>query len=369
MADQASDRSYINIFRALDSAEGWFELDVSSVLQRLIDGTKDLLGDAPGNRVYLVDNPQPGTRSRRVGRVFVEPLDDEEEYLVEPLTLLGQPNTDAADLIGKPDIQRKPDKLPGEWAVQSLIFDKEFFTAEQARAWIAEHGEYGDYGVDETVNTYHYRQYDPKWFDLFRIISIATGVSAVYSQVAEAENMGAMKMLSEEHLTHQAVKSTNRAIARRGIHLLTDTCEIKKAQAEGQGVTEERYILGIVLEPTIGEDIETKPDTQDDVYTRETIREAAHKWMENYGLIDLMHSWSAMSKENVRVLESYLAPTTFVSGVGEDAHKVLKGTWLLALRIKNDDLWAAVKEGRIGAFSIGGVASREPVNTEAADVS
>jgi hypothetical protein len=361
---ETRERSAINIFRALESAEGWFELDVSSVLQRMIDAAKDLLGDSAGNRVYLVDNPQPGLKARRVGRIYVEPLDDEEEYLVEPLDLIGQPDSHAADLIGKPDIQRRPDKEAGEWAIQSLIFDKEYFTSDQARQWITERDEYGDFGIDETANTFHFRQYDPKWFDMFRIITIAPGVSAVYSQVAEAENQGAIKTLSEEHAIHQAVKATNHTISTQGIQILAETCEVQKAE-DGEGGKEERFVLGIVLEPTIGDDLEIKPDTQDDVYNRETIRAAAHRWMENYGLIDLMHSWEAMDRKNVRVLESYLAPSTFTLGVGEEAHKVLKGTWLLALMICNDDLWAAIKEGKIGAYSIGGVANREPVGTEA----
>jgi hypothetical protein len=84
--------------------------------------------------------------------------------------------------------------------------------------------------------------------------------------------------------------------------------------------------------------------------------------MENHGLVDLMHSWEALGKDNVRVLESYLAPSTFKIGVGEDEQKVIKGSWLVALRIVNDALWAAIKEGKLGAYSIGGVANRTPLD-------
>ena len=37
-----------------------------------------------------------------------------------------------------------------------------------------------------------------------------------------------------------------------------------------------------------------------------------------------------------------------------------KGTWLLAVHILADDLWAQVKDGQLTGFSIGGAARRVP---------
>jgi DNA adenine methylase len=116
---------------------------------------------------------------------------------------------------------------------------------------------------------------------------------------------------------------------------------IEKAGAE------ERYVLGIVLEPEV-------VDAQNDIYSAAEIASSAHVWMEKFRTIGLMHKGAVNDK--VKVLESYLAPIDFeVDGV-----PVKKGTWLMAVRVLDDDLWAAVKEGGLTGFSIGGSAVRKP---------
>ncbi|MHB1843390.1 MAG: XkdF-like putative serine protease domain-containing protein, partial [Deltaproteobacteria bacterium] len=108
---------------------------------------------------------------------------------------------------------------------------------------------------------------------------------------------------------------------------------------------EERFVLGIVLEP------ETV-DAQNDVYSAAEVREAAHQFLEEYGNIGLMHR--GLVNDQVKILESYVAPTEFeMSGT-----KIKKGTWLLAVHVLDDELWAKVKDGAIGGYSIGGSASR-----------
>jgi hypothetical protein len=79
--------------------------------------------------------------------------------------------------------------------------------------------------------------------------------------------------------------------------------------------------------------------------------------MEKGGAVDLQHNWKALGVERVKVVENYLAPVDMV--VGEA--KVLKGSWLLGLRVLDDELWAAAKDGKLGAFSIGGSARRVEV--------
>ena len=65
---------------------------------------------------------------------------------------------------------------------------------------------------------------------------------------------------------------------------------------------DERYVLGIVLEPEV-------VDAQDDIYSAAEIREAAHRFMEEYRNIGLMHR--GLVNGRVKILESYLAPTPF----------------------------------------------------------
>jgi len=114
--------------------------------------------------------------------------------------------------------------------------------------------------------------------------------------------------------------------------------------------TDERYVLGIVLEP------ETV-DAQGDVYSAEEVRKAAHLFMEEFGGIGLMHRLRI--NDQVKVLENFLAPADLELG----GTTVKKGTWLLGVRVLDDALWAQVKEGCLTGFSIGGSARRVPEGT------
>ncbi|MEW6322215.1 MAG: XkdF-like putative serine protease domain-containing protein [Acidobacteriota bacterium] len=116
---------------------------------------------------------------------------------------------------------------------------------------------------------------------------------------------------------------------------------------KGVDPNDERFVLGIVLEPEV-------VDAQGDIYSAEEIRAAAHRFMEDFGGLGLMHRLRVNGQ--VKVLESYLAPTDFT--IGELA--VRKGTWLLAVRVLSDELWERVKSGDLTGFSIGGSARRVP---------
>ena len=122
---------------------------------------------------------------------------------------------------------------------------------------------------------------------------------------------------------------------------------------KGVDPQDERFVLGIVLEPEV-------VDAQGDIYSAEEIRQAAHRFMEEFGGLGLMHRLQVNGQ--VRILESYLAPVDFE--IGEV--KVRRGTWLLAVRILSDELWARIKDGTLGGFSVGGSARRIP-ETAAAD--
>lgn len=73
--------------------------------------------------------------------------------------------------------RHSPEKRPPS-AVQSLIFDKATFTADQARAWASEHG-YESGGVDETDASFRFRQEEPGDFVVMRTIALTEGVKAV----------------------------------------------------------------------------------------------------------------------------------------------------------------------------------------------
>jgi DNA adenine methylase len=124
--------------------------------------------------------------------------------------------------------------------------------------------------------------------------------------------------------------------------------QTKLLKAEEHG--EERFVLGEVLVP---DDV----DAQKDIYSSDEVRKAAHLFMEEYGGLGLQHQVRVNGK--VKVLETYLAPADFEC----DGEKVKKGTWLMAVRITDDAIWADVKAKRLTGFSIGGSARRERAAT------
>ncbi len=111
---------------------------------------------------------------------------------------------------------------------------------------------------------------------------------------------------------------------------------------------EERIVFGVVLEPN-------EIDAQNDTISEEEIRQAAHKFMENFGNLGLQHKEIVNGK--LVLLESFIAPVPFEV----EGEKVKKGSWLFKERVVDDALWAAVKKGDFTGFSIGGSAIRKPI--------
>lgn len=116
---------------------------------------------------------------------------------------------------------------------------------------------------------------------------------------------------------------------------------------------DEQIVYGIVLEPDT-------VDAQQDVYSAEEVRTAAHKYMADFQNAGLMHQKTINDK--AKVIESYLAPCDFTLG----GQKVIKGTWVMAMQIFDDKLWQEAKSGGLTGFSIGGSAQRTPEPTSKA---
>ena len=116
---------------------------------------------------------------------------------------------------------------------------------------------------------------------------------------------------------------------------------------KGLDPNDERYVLGIVLEPEV-------VDAQGDIYSAQEIRQAAHRFMEDFGGLGLMHRMRV--NDQVKILETYLAPTDLTLGEAS----IRKGTWLFAVHVLSDVLWERVRSGDLTGFSIGGSARRQP---------
>lgn len=225
----------------------------------------------------------------------------------------------------KPDGTSKSDELEAAkqegMVIQTLIFSKEVFeTKEEAIKWAKDHDFSTAKGVDETETSFRIRQREPSDFrsETFRTIDITDGVKAVVGRLVE-----------------KAEK--------------TRTIRIVKADEER---SEERYVFGVVLVPD-------EPDSQGDIYDATEVRKAAHSFMEHFGgdTFKIMHDGKAV--DGVVVLETYLSKV-------EERHadEVFPvGTWFLATRVENDDLWAAIQSGAFTGYSMGGTALREALDS------
>lgn len=110
---------------------------------------------------------------------------------------------------------------------------------------------------------------------------------------------------------------------------------------------EERIAFGIVLEPDI-------TDLHGDTYDEPTVKEAAWAFMEDFANTGIQHE--LIVNDQVRILESYVAPTEMELQTDKGVVKVRKGTWLMTVRVRDPEIWADVKAQRLTGFSFGGVA-------------
>ena len=112
----------------------------------------------------------------------------------------------------------------------------------------------------------------------------------------------------------------------------------------------DHYILAPVLVP--GE-----PDLQGDVISAEEIEKSAHIFLEEIREreedTDLMHRIQ-VTNEDVAIVETYVVRAdTEISG-----HKIVKGTWMLGMSIKDDTIWKMIQDGKLTGLSIFGVGQR-----------
>lgn len=107
-----------------------------------------------------------------------------------------------------------------------------------------------------------------------------------------------------------------------------------------------QIVYGIVLEPD-------EVDSQDDTVSAEEIELAAHRYALTPRVVGDSHTKEAKAKP----VESYIAPYDMeIEGA-----KVKKGSWVMAVKVFDSDLWMGVEDGSYTGFSIGALAKRIPV--------
>ena len=111
---------------------------------------------------------------------------------------------------------------------------------------------------------------------------------------------------------------------------------------------EKKIVTGVVYEPNV-------VDSQGDFMDAETIEKTAYDYMENQQNIDIKHDFK--TNENLKVVESYITKSDTTIG----NKNVKTGTWVMSVKINDDDVWEKVKKGEINGFSMGGTGVKEVV--------
>lgn len=104
---------------------------------------------------------------------------------------------------------------------------------------------------------------------------------------------------------------------------------------------EKRIFTAVVLRPDV-------VDAHGDIYDSEVVEKAAHDFMKYSQQSNIQHMFD-VSAEEVTIVESYIAPADMSMGDGE----ILKGDWVMSVKINNDDIWKMCKNGDFTGFSVG----------------
>lgn len=115
---------------------------------------------------------------------------------------------------------------------------------------------------------------------------------------------------------------------------------------------DKRIVKGVVYQPDVA-------DAHDDQMDEVEIEKAAHLFMEKQHTynIDKQHD---LEVDKGFVIESYIAPCDMTLG----EQQIVKGSWVAAVKVTDEDTWESIKKGEITGFSMWGVGKREEIEEE-----
>jgi len=114
---------------------------------------------------------------------------------------------------------------------------------------------------------------------------------------------------------------------------------------------EKQIVYGVVIEPWTN--VTPDGDSHGDRMTKEEIEKSAHDYMYDFQEIKEQHDHVIKAQP----VESFIAPVDFAA---PDGQIIKEGSWIMAVKIEDKDVWEKVKKGEITAFSPGGYGKRRP---------
>jgi hypothetical protein len=120
----------------------------------------------------------------------------------------------------------------------------------------------------------------------------------------------------------------------------------KILKAGGDSAAKKQILYCVVAEP----DVE---DLQGDILTADEIEKMAHLYLAEHRLVGDSHETVAKAAP----VESFIAPMDLVV----EGEQIKKGSWVIAIKVYESELWSAVEKGEYNGVSIGGTGVRTPV--------
>ncbi|MCX8207694.1 MAG: XkdF-like putative serine protease domain-containing protein [Methanothrix sp.] len=234
------------------------------------------------------------------------------------------------------------------------IYEDEKTHTESLRQWIAEAGPKDEPAShDQDQKTAGDESHDEAEMDVDKDEATSTETSA-------SEILNEIREVLEEHEEEHEVDKDDSGEQSEEDDDEDEDEDLEKDEDRTDVVAEKSYksirvpiikgdqqiVYGIVSEPGV-------VDLQGDILTPEEIRKAAHNFMMKSQRIGVEHTRPAKAS----IIESYIAPVDFTC----NGQRVRKGSWVMAVKIHDPELWAAVKRGEITGFSIAGTGTRTPV--------
>jgi 2'-5' RNA ligase len=105
-----------------------------------------------------------------------------------------------------------------------------------------------------------------------------------------------------------------------------------------------RIVYGVVMQPHV-------PDSQGDWQSEEDIEAAAHRYLAESRKHDVQHAEEQVA---VTPVESFIAPADMEYA----GRPILKGSWVMAVRVDDEAVWQQVCNEELTGFSIGGTGMR-----------
>jgi len=123
---------------------------------------------------------------------------------------------------------------------------------------------------------------------------------------------------------------------------------------------DEHFVLGEVLVPE-------EEDAHGEIYDAPETRKCCHYWMEHgQGRFAFKHSTQdgqLLFGNEITLLENYIMPAdATLTAMDGSKRKVKAGTWMVAARVNDEDIWQKMKNGEIRSWSVG-MYCREVIET------